>query len=497
MNITILGGGSAGWITALLTHAYYPNHKITVVESDSIGILGAGEGTTPQFIDLLNKIKITVPDMVKNCGATIKQGINFENWNGDGVKYFHSFTNRGTLDEWHGFLVTNQLANNLISDDLNFSTKISDEKKVGFSFTNKKSDDKNPMLSFDNHCHFALHFDARLLAQYFKKVAQERGIIRIEGELNAVASDEEGNIKQLQLKNGVNVDCDFIFDCSGFARILIGKFFQTEWVSYEKFLPMNTALPFFIEHNNDVKPQTDAIAMKYGWMWRIPVNGRYGCGYVFDSNYVSEEQALQEAEQYFGQKLTSPKTFKFKAGTFKETLVKNCMAVGLAQSFVEPLEATSIWLSYVNLDDFLRTDGIFMNSEGFKKHFNQRCFKRNDEMKNFLYLHYLTKRNDSHFWQQFREKQPMINEVRDLIEMLNENEYAYFEHFIFENSSWMQVAAGLNLFDTNKFKQRMDRYGPEANKILNDHKVQFLNNMKSFSEMCLSHKDFLEYLRQN
>jgi len=494
MNIAILGGGSAGWITALLTQSYYPQHKITVIESDSIGILGAGEGTTPHFITFLDKVGIPVSDLVKNCKATLKHGINFENWNGDNEKYFHSFGANGSLEEWHGFLASSQLAQNLPVDNLNFANRVTSQKKVGFSFSDKILNGENSISSFNNHAGFGLHFDARLLAQYFRKVAESRGIVRIEGDLKSLAADEHGYIKQIQLKNEINVDCDFVFDCSGFARILIGKFFQTEWLSYEKYLPMNTALPFFIEHDGEVKPQTDAIAMKYGWVWRIPVEGRYGCGYVFDSNYITEEQAIQEAEEYFGQKLTSPKTFKFKAGTFKRTLVKNCMAVGLAQSFVEPLEATSIWVSYLNLDDFLSSDGIFVKSETFNKRFNKRCLEKNTEVRNFLYLHYLTQRSDSPFWQEFREKHPMIEEVQESLDLINENEYCNIETKYFSNVSWIQVSAGLKLLDIDKFRERMQTID---HTVMDNYKKSFLKNQENMASICISHKDFLEYLRQN
>jgi len=492
-NIVVFGGGSAGWITALLAQSYYPRYKITLIESDSIGILGAGEGTTPHFINFLDKVDISVSDLVKNCKATIKHGINFENWNGNNEKYFHSFGSKESLDEWHSLLATKHLAQNLKVDELNFPKKITQQKKVGFSFTNSVDVNENLINSFSKHASFGLHFDARLLAQYFRKVAEKRGVVRIEGELKAVASDEQKCIKQIQLKNDINVDCDFVFDCSGFARILIGKFFQSEWISYDKYLPMNTALPFFIEHNNDVEPQTDAIAMKYGWVWRIPVEGRYGCGYVFDSNYINEEQAIEEAENYFKQKLISPKTFKFNAGTFKNTFIQNCMAVGLSQSFVEPLEATSIWASYLTLNDFFSSDGIHMKSETFRKKFNERCLERNNEIRNFLYLHYLTQRNDSLFWQEFRQKHPMISEVQEILDLINENEYSNLNLKCFSNHSWIQVAGGLNLLDLNSFKERLSRFdtGP-----IDTIEHSFLRNQNNVSKICISHKEFLEYLRQ-
>jgi len=493
-NIVILGGGSAGWITALLTHAYYPNLKITVIESEAIGIAGVGESTTPSFIEFLNKVNIPVSEMVKHCKATIKHAINFENWNGDKKKYSHSFTSYGPLDEWHGFLTTSHIAQNLEVDELDFARKATHDKKVAFSFRNTIENKMDRMQSFDCHSSYALHIDARLAAIYFSKVGVARGINRVDGELKSVATDEHGNIKQIQLKNGQDVDCDFVFDCSGLARILIGKFFKSEWISYKKYLPMNTALPFFIEHDGNIEPQTDAIAMKYGWVWRIPVEGRYGCGYVFDSNYTNEEDAFKEVQEYFGSKLTYVKTFKFDAGTYKETSIKNCMAVGLAQSFIEPLEATSIYVTYLNINDFLSSDGIFVKSESFRKKFNERCVTRNNNVRNFVFLHYMSQRNDSDFWKEFRQKHPVIDEVQQTLDLINENEYARIDNDCFSNLSWMQVASGLKLLDSNKFKEKMARLDSES---IENYKQSFLTNQENILKTCVSHKDFLDYLRQN
>jgi len=340
-----------------------------------------------------------------------------------------------------------------------------------------------------------LHFDARSLAQYFRKIAEERGIIRVEGELESVVADDCGNIKQIQLKNNKQIDCDFVFDCSGFARLLIGKHFQTEWISYNKHLPMNTALPFFIEHDDNVSPQTDAIAMKYGWIWKIPVQGRYGCGYVFDSNFINEDQALQEAEEYFNLELKSPKTFKFEAGTFRDTLVKNCMAVGLSQSFIEPLEATSIFISYTNLTDFLKYDGFSSKTDSFYKKFNSICLDRNTEVRDFVYLHYITKRNDSDFWRNFQSNNPMIDTVHETLEWMKETKTidADIHKKAFSIRGWMQVANGLGLF---KYDTRNRKTHVFSQEYINSYNSSFLKNQENMLKMCISHKDFLNYLKQ-
>lgn len=491
-NIVILGGGTAGWITALFARQVYPTSNVTLIESEEIGILGAGEGTTPHIVNLLDILKIPFSDLVRDCKATIKHGINFVNWNGDGKSFFHSFGVNSNLDEFGNNVLNKVFAEELKTNSLCFSRKLCENNKVGFTYRNNyKAAFENPILSFDPMTTWACHFDARQLAVFLRNTAESRDVKRIDGKLKSVETDAFGEITKINLDNSISVNVDFIFDCSGFARLLLGKHYGTEWKSYSDHLPMDTAVPFFIEHDGNVAPQTDAIAMKYGWIWRIPVEGRYGCGYVFDSSYIDEEKALNEAKEYFGKELTSPKTFRFKPGTYKDTLVKNCMAVGLAQSFVEPLEATSIWISYLNLKDFFDSNGLFVHrKEVFQKSFNNRCLKRNDEVLEFLHLHYLTKRNDSEFWKEFREKNQMVETIPEKIELVNHNLQMNCEYFV--KRSWMEVCDGLELIRPDYYSEIYKHLDTET---IENNRKSLMRNQKNMLKSCVTHKDFLEYLK--
>jgi len=495
MNVVVVGGGTAGWLTSLLVKRYYPNIEVTVIESEEIGILGAGEGTTPHFVSYLDKLKIPTSELIKNCKATIKLGINFENWNGDKKSYFHSFSSAQHLNEMHKLLFTKCISENISTGSICFQKKLCDQNKVSFSFiANSESLEQDPINSFSQNTSWALHFDARELAKYLRKVAESRDIKRIEGKVSGFIKKQE-DVGEIVLQSGTKVNCDFVFDCSGFARLLIGKEFNTEWISYEDYLPLDTAVPFFIEHDDNVSPQTDAIAMKYGWIWRIPVQGRYGCGYVFDSSYIDEEQAIKEAENYFGRKLTSPKTFKFKPGTFKETVVNNCMAVGLAQSFVEPLEATSIWVSLINLDRFLETGGIYNKTQLYRNKINEYCRLNNQRVLEFLRLHYITKRSDSPFWKEFEEKNLMLDKVEETLTLINCFENCWFSHEYnnFTLPSWLQVSAGLGLISDKNYK---NYYNIENKKIITKEYLNLLQNQENMIKTCVSHKEFLDYMRQ-
>jgi tryptophan halogenase len=494
-NIVIVGGGTAGWITALMIQRYHPYFYITVVESEEIGILGAGEGTVPHFITILDTIGISFADIVKYAGGTVKNGIRFVNWNGDNKDYFHGFNpikGLGILDDIE--LIQHHLFNANNFDNVNLGNLCSKDQKVPFSYKNIQgySASLNPIEYFQNYQNWAIHFNARELAVFLRRVAESRGIQRLEGKVIEIVSAENGKVSSLKTDNDQIIPLDFVFDCSGFARLLIGKHFKTDWVSYSQHLPMDTAVPFFIDHDNNVEPETKAIAMKYGWIWQIPVQDRYGCGYVFDSSYIDEEQALNEAEELFGQNLTSPKTFKFDPGTYDKTLVKNCLAIGLAQSFVEPLEATSLWISFLNLTDFLDSKGLLIDTEHLENSFNQRCNKRNSEVLDFIFFHYLTKRSDSNFWKEFLEKNKPTISILEIIELLKHNPLANLDKNNFLNSAYLQVGFGLEIFTDSQYqniKQLIDL------EIINDAYKQCRFNLDNVIKSCVSHKEFLSVLK--
>ena len=496
MNITIIGGGTAGWLTSLLVKKYYPHYDISLIESDDIGILGAGEGTVPHFINVLEELKISINDLVKECSATLKLGIKFTNWNGDLMSYMHGFDSYKVLSIP---ALVSIIGDNKHLDLYSLPKLLVSRNRTSFIGEFKK---ENPMEGIETTSFVGLHFNARKLALFLRKTAEQRGIKRIEGIVNYFENDEQGNIKNVVLKDTSKIKTNFTFDCSGFAR-LTAKHYGTEWKSYQKHLPMNSAIPFFIEHDNtNIKPITEAIAMKYGWVWKIPVKDRYGCGYVFDSNYIDKDKALQEAEEFFGIKLQSPKHFKFEPGCYKDTYVKNTMSVGLSQSFVEPLEATSIWVFCMNLLDFLRDNGINNKSEIWRKQFNAKCLERNSNVVDFLYLHYMTQRNDSDFWRNFREKTTIPESVEQVLEVWKDVPPTRIDGYMgnggpgmFHIPSWLQVANGLKLLNTEAFKKYLT--DTEQDVIIKEEIRKFSVDINEISRKAIPHDVFLDTIRKN
>lgn len=490
-QLVVLGGGTAGWLTALLANKYYPDVPVTVIESDEIGILGAGEGTVPDFTEILSWLDIGFEDIIKHCDGSLKLGISFVNWRGDGQDYFHEFSNpEMPTQRWKSYC--NLLGNNKSIKTIQGAFQLARQRKTPFTV------DRHGNLV--RHNPFALHFNARKLAAYLQKLANQRGVQRVEGKVIKVHDDDSGNITALELNDGVRVSGDFFFDCSGFARLLVGRHFGTEWISYREHLPMNTAMPFFVPHKNrDIIPQTEAIAMSSGWVWKIPVRDRYGCGYVFDNRYITEQQALEEIRDKFGQDLESPKTFRFEPGTFRDTLINNCLAVGLAQGFVEPLEATSIWVFCTIVQTFFKNNMLYDRDPQCVELYNTKCRERNAIVMEFLQHHYITDRKDTPFWREFRTTNKVLPSVATRIEfykrhgIVGSGSLAGYPPYnqnipeMFETLSWLQVSQGLGHFDAKPF-QIMDKRIPEHNQY-----EQLTQEISTVVRQCVGHDRFIEF----
>jgi tryptophan halogenase len=505
-HISILGGGTVGWLTALMTKEYYPSYNVTLIENSEIGVLGAGEGTVPNIIQIFNTIRIPLSDIIRECGATIKVGNKFSNWCGDSSEYFLPFdiknsdvslSSRVALTHINYPFLTECVAKGQSVDDIVFTAKLAEQNKVPYLYT-PNNDETNPLHNFTNLATVALHLDARKLAVYLKKVAEYRGITRIDGNYVSAELSEHGNITQLNLEDGRQIQTDFVFDCSGFARLLIGKLFKTEWVSYSKYFPQNTAVPFFIPHDNiNIKPYTQSRGMKYGWMWRVDVQDRSGCGYVFDSTLITPEQALEEVEEVLGHSVTSPKTFTFNAGIYKTSIVNNCMAMGLASGFIEPLEATAIWQNMTMLTEFLMHDGINnYDSKQFLKSFNHFYDQMNLEILEFIQGHYVTPRADTEFWKKIRYDVPLLPSLQEKIENIKEYNLLGIknnDHHI-GVCTWITMAAGQQILDVDKIRQHRDikQYHPQ----FEEYYSRLKRNIGSTVEKCVTHDYFLQMMRE-
>jgi tryptophan halogenase len=509
-DISIIGGGTAGWLTALYAKTVMPTKAITVIESDEIGILGAGEGSTVQFVELLDMIDIPVSLLVKETGATIKNGIKFTNWNNEGNRdfFYHGFSSYGNTSASFynqkniiASSPTTYVIGSLLGDHINnysFSTKLSENSKVGFLYDENRADPNvNPILHYEQSAAFSLHFDAVKLAEFLKKTALERGIRHVEGVVKDFKQKEDGDVNFLILKSGKEIKCDFVFDCSGFQRFFAKKF-KSKWISYKSFLPVDTAVSFFLPMEEDsIPPYTEAIAMKYGWIWKIPLQDRYGCGYVFDSSLITEEEAKQEVKEFLKDSVEFRNTFSFEAGYYKTPWQNNVISIGLSAGFVEPLEATSIWTSIASLSKILgSTELLYKIDQRIVDDFNESFEDINEQVLSFIYFHYMSGREDTDFWKKFsKEKAPKyLKNIYDKSDF-RLLQYSDFLTSIWPIESWYQVGIGTDQLNIFKFSKASGFYNYTSTYSKANHVFLKKTQDELVEKYCPTHKKFLDLLK--
>jgi tryptophan halogenase len=257
---------------------------------------------------------------------------------------------------------------------------------------------------------------------------------------------------------------------------------------------MKKGIPFWLDSEEVIQPYTSCTALKYGWSWHIPLQDRIGSGYVFDSDYISDDEALAEAEAHYGRKLEPRKFIPFEAGRYENYWVKNCIAFGLSSSFIEPLESTSLFATVAQLQALLKYyDDLDNPRESSIKLFNEQCGKAFDSISDFIYLHYITKRKDSKFWQEFKDKNPIPLTLQEKLELLREGNLRLANidprsALFFEPSSWLQVGAGLEIIESLPRVDNLDNINPTIGHYKNA--IEYLLLHESHN-----HRHFLENIK--
>ena len=406
-KIVVIGSGTAGLVTALIIKNYFKNYEVTVVSSSKKGIVGVGEGSTEHWRHFQDSIGIDVHDMIKNADITHKYGIRYENWTNHTPDYFHSVGGTGLSAGtfWGGYA-------HALENDWPLTSTFSWRGLVD-----------NKIIDAGDKTHFGTnqyHFDTFKLNAYLTKIGQDRKIHFIDADVNDVGVDEYGFIQHVKLDSSEYViDGDFFVDATGFHREILSKISDNNFVSYRKYLPCDSAIAFptASDPSGQIRPYTRARALKNGWMWEIPTQKRRGNGYVFSSDFCSVDEAIKEASEIHGFEVEPAKTLDFKSGYFGTTWKNNCVAVGLAAGFVEPLEATSISTtiqqarlicSYLPTFSRERTYGI--------KEYHRVMDSIMENILCMISLHYISDRNDTPMWaeQQKAEKPPLLMHLLEL-----------------------------------------------------------------------------------
>jgi len=340
-KFVIIGGGTAGWLSALWMIKAYPNDSITLIESKEIGTIGFGEGTTPNFKGFLKEVGIDEKEFHESVSSTIKVGIDFKHWAKDKSSYLHDFN----ID--------------------------------------------NP----DKPLNTAYHFNNYELKEFFRK----KCIGKLNHVIGNVIGFERNGEDISKIKTDVGIfDSDFILDCSGIQRLVIGREYNQKWISLSDQLRVNSVISFSIDNETPIEKfthqKTTATALKNGWLWQIPLNDVTNFGYVFDGNLITQEEAKQEIRELYGNDIEFKRYFTFDSGYYEKMWVGNSVCIGLSSGFFEPIEATSIMISIIQLGKLLLND--FSNKDkynNFMKNVYESTFS-------FIRYHYVCDRTDTEFW---------------------------------------------------------------------------------------------------
>ncbi|MEI9850920.1 MAG: tryptophan halogenase family protein [Sphingomonas sp.] len=435
----IAGGGTAGWSSAAALGRHLgPLLDVTLVESEQIGIIGVGESTVPTAPGFHNLLGIDEREFMRENQASFKLAISFENWARRGDRYIHSFGTVGKgvwLGDFQHFW--------LEAVAQGFGGDLGD-----YCLEFKAAEAHKFFKSKDQPLNFAYHLDAALYSRYLRRFAESHGVKRVEGRIAQVEQDpESGYLRALKLESGERLEGDLFIDCTGFRALLIGQALGTGFEDWLHWLPTNSALPIQTRAVGPAVPYTRAIAHEAGWMWKIPLQQRIGCGLVFASDFMSDDEAHRRMhEQIEGEILIEPPAIRFRAGRRHHVWEKNCVAIGLAGGFVEPLESTAIHLTQIGITRFLQTFPFTGFDDALIRRFNERSREEIEKVRDFVIMHYhLTERDDTPFWNHVRTMK-VPDTLQQRIELFRENAQAYqANEELFRVDSWLQVMIGQRL----------------------------------------------------
>lgn len=448
-KIIIAGGGTAGWMAAAAISSLYKDRsrfQITLIESEEIGSIGVGEATLPSIKSFNDQLGINEAEMMRRTQGTFKLGIKFTDWGKQGTSYIHPFGVYGSLQNSSDFYqYWAQLSLKNTQPDISkysFAVQMSEHNLF-------KIPSKDPE-SIESTASYAYHFDAALYAAYLREISEHAGVSRVNGIIEAVNNDpDDGSITSVVLRGGQELDGDFFIDCSGFRSLLLHKNLNAEFEDWSKWLLCDRAVALQSEQAFEIPPYTMSTAKEAGWQWRIPLQHRAGNGYVYCSHMINDDQAYESLLKSLpGKALTDPRLIKFKAGRYKQSWQKNCVAIGLSSGFLEPLESTSIYLIHIGIVCLLRLFPMPGNKNYsiLSDEYNRLIDNEYERIRDFLILHYhLNGRTDSELWAHCRSMS-VPESLTKKIDLFTRRGYSEsFKYGLFSAPSWLAVFNGQGL----------------------------------------------------
>jgi tryptophan halogenase len=441
-KVVVAGGGTAGWMAAAaLAKQLGPLLEISLIESDEIGTVGVGESTIPTARTFNALLDIDEPAFMRATQATFKLGISFEDWGQIGDRYIHSFGQVGKsnwMGSFHHFWLQARAAG--------FGGELGD-----YCFELKAAEADRFSVGEGPELNYAYHLDATLYGGFLRKMSEGLGVKRIEGKISQVQQNAEtGFIEALVMENGDRVEGDLFIDCTGFRGLLIEQTLKAGYEDWGQWLPTNSALAVQTKSTGPAVPYTRAIAHKAGWRWKIPLQHRVGNGLVYSSEYMSDDEARETLLGALdGERLIEPRVIRYRTGRRLKTWHKNCVALGLASGFVEPLESTSIHLIMIGVTRLMQLFPFTGVSDAVVNRYNQQAVDELEKIRDFIILHYkLTERTDSPFWDRCRTMD-VPDSLAQRIELFRQSAQAFqAPGELFQVDSWLQVMLGQRLTPT-------------------------------------------------
>ncbi|MFK7958245.1 MAG: tryptophan halogenase family protein [Lysobacterales bacterium] len=491
-RLVIVGGGSAGWMTAAALSSVLPSNRysITLVESEAIGTVGVGEATLPHLRFFNQRLGISEPEFMRETRATYKLGIEFNHWGKLGDSYIHPFGEFGRPINGIGFHhYWLRLRSSVSADPIgDYSLPVVAAQAGRFAYP--ATDPESILSSYS----YAYQMDSTLYAKFLRGRAESQGVTRVEGLIGEVKQDSaSGNITAVKTQNGKEIEGDLFVDCSGFRGLLIEQTLNAGYENWQHWLPCDRAVAVACETAGTPLPYTRATADRAGWRWRIPLTHRTGNGHVYCSEFTDDETALNSLlEGLDGAPINDPNPLRFTTGRRRRMWVKNCVAIGLSAGFLEPLESTGIHLIQLGIMKLMEYLPGRPHDPTCADEFNRLMQMEIERIRDFLVLHYTaTRRDDSPFWDHCRtmRRPDSLNEKWELF--ARRGHVDRYTEGLFLEPSWIAVYLGQRVIPQH--------YDPRVDAISLTTLGQAMSNMtgliKGAANSLPEHAKALESLR--
>jgi tryptophan halogenase len=470
-KVVIAGGGTAGWVAAMaLSKQFGTLLDITLVESEEIGTVGVGESTVPPITTFHNLLGIDEREFMRECAATFKVAIWFEDFGKLGDWYLHPFGRHGqptwVAEFYNYWLQARSQGLRVPLGEYCYEWLAAVKDKFALR--------DNPRVNY------AYHFDAALYARYMRRMAEARGVKRAEGKIKQVRTrDGDGYVESLELEDGRIIPGDFFIDCTGFRALLIEGALKTGYEDYSHWLKCDRAVAFQTIVDKPPVPYTGCYAHTAGWRWNIPVQHRVGNGVVYCSRYMSDDEARAKLlADSGGTPVREPWLVRIKAGRRVKAWNKNVVSLGLSAGFIEPLESTSI---HTITTGVLRLMNLFPwngMAEPLVNHYNSLAQYEIERIRDFVTFHYhYNQREDAPFWKECREME-IPDSLRERVELFRQGGHIYKrDGELFTVDSWVSVLMGQHIepgtwhhvaqLDPRELKDFMGKYRAKVAEVIN------------------------------